>query len=260
MDYASLEQLHVNVEDGIAVVTFDPVQEGPVEPSFFTNLRDVFPLLSVDPSVRAVVLTGGDDVFFTGTGLGRTVELVRAGLQPTMYSLMTLKQIIEQIVGFRKPVVAAVNGAAPNVGGVIALSCDAVIVVEGLAFGDNHVANGQPAGDGGTMLWPMLVGLPAARRILLRGRQLEAQEALAMGLVDEVVEPGHAVARAIETAGELASLPQLAFVATKQALGNWWRFASLLSWDVALAAEGAVLVSPEVRARLEAELDQATGG
>ena len=250
ISYESLEHVRVEIDDRIATVVLAPLDTGPVEPSFFTNLRDVISLLALDASVDAAVVTGQGEVFFSGTGLPRTSRLVSTGLEATAGQLLTLQQIVTQMLSLRKPLVAAVNGHAPNIGGQIALLCDAAVAAEGATFGDHHVEGGLAAGDGGTMLWPLLVGMARVREILLQGRPITAAEALEMHLVSVVVPREQVRDEALALARRLAALPRLAFIATKHSLNNWWRMAMPFSWDLALGLETAGLVTPDYVANL----------
>src|SRR4051794_25587640 len=249
----SYEHLEIAVQDGIALVTFVPKAEGELERSFFAELRDVFSALLIDREVRAAVLTGSGDVFFAGVGLARTARLLDDGLEMMAGQLMTLKQIVDQLLTFRKPLVAAVNGPALNIGGQIALLSDAAIASETAVFGDDHVAKGVAAGDGGTMLFPLLVGPARAREILLQGSRISAQEALDLHLVSAVVPVEETVAAALELARTLAALPRLPYFTTKVALANWFKLSAALSWDLALGAEFAGLLEPDYVAALQAK-------
>jgi enoyl-CoA hydratase len=241
-DYAAFRHLRVMLDDGVAVVGFDSQDDGPLERSFFTDLRDVFSPLGYDADIRAVVLTGQGDVFFTGVGRERSARLMQEGSIETITTQFgALQGIVAAILGFRKPLVAAVNGAAPNIGGNIALLCDAAVASEAATFGDHHVPGGIAAGDGGTVVWPLLVGMARAREILLLGRPLDAREALDLHLVAEVVEPERCVPAAVALARQLSEIEPLAYTATKLALNNWWRFSGIVSWDQALAYEAAAL-------------------
>src|SRR5271168_538478 len=107
--YSQFQHLTVDVRDGIAIVTFAPQDEGDIEYSFFGELRDVFTPLGLDRDVRAAVLTGtGDDVFFAGVGRARTGRLLQTSLEVVSGQLLTLQQIVSQMLSFRKPLVAAV--------------------------------------------------------------------------------------------------------------------------------------------------------
>jgi 2-(1,2-epoxy-1,2-dihydrophenyl)acetyl-CoA isomerase len=206
--------------------------------SFFTELRDVFSSLSLDHEVSAAVLTGVGDVFFGGVGRNRTRRLVGAGIPAVADQFLSLRQIITAMLDFRKPLVAAVNGRAHNIGGQIALLSDFAVAGPAASFGDHHVQGG-------------LAGLPRAREVLLRGKEIRAAEALELGLVAEIVAPEQVVPRAQALARELAQLPGLAYLSTKLALNGWWKLSNLISWDLALAFEAAGLVTPENVERLE---------
>jgi enoyl-CoA hydratase len=245
--------LRVDVaDDGIALVTFAPQDEGELEDSIFANTRDVFAPLQLDPNVRAAVLTGPGDVFFAGAGLARSRRIAASSLHLVGGQMQTLQQLLAALVSFRKPVVAAVGGPARNVGSQIALLCDAAVAADTARFFDDHVSIGLPAGDGGTMLWPLLVGMARAREILYGRGEIGAAEALELHLVARVVRPSDTIAEATAVARELADLPSLAFMATKLALNNWWRLSSMFSFDLALAYEAGALVDPEFARQLDA--------
>ncbi len=239
--YSDFEHLEVRVENGIAIVTFASKPEGEIEHSFFAEMRDIFGTLTIDTSIRAAVFTGKGEVFFGGVGAVRHKRLVAAGVDTIAGQLMTLKQIVEAILSFRKPVVAAVNGEAMNIGGQFALLMDAAVATPAAKFGDNHIAKGLAAGDGGTMLFPMLLGMARAREVLLHGKAIGAQEALELKLVTEIVAPESLLETAVATAERLAALPPMAYFTTKHSLYAWWRLSSMMSWDMAMGGEIAGL-------------------
>lgn len=248
------EFTHLGVEndDGIAVVTFAPQDEGELEDSIFANTRDVFTPLGLDHSVKAVVLTGRGEVFFGGAGRARTRKIVNSPIDLVAGQFQTIQQLVAAMVSFRKPLVAAINGPARNIGAQVGLLCDAAIACPDTTLFDDHVKNGIAAGDGGTMLWPLLVGMARAREILLLGRELSAEEGLELHLVTKIVERDQVVPEAVALARELGELPRMAYFATRLALGNWWRLSSSLSWDLAAAYEAAGLVEPSFAAKMGA--------
>jgi enoyl-CoA hydratase len=242
-DYA-FTHLTVNVTDGIAIVTFAPQDEGELEDSIFANTRDVFTPLGFDKSVRAVVLTGVGGEFFGGAGRVRTRKLVNSPIELVAGQFETVKQLVSALLSFRKPLVAAINGRARNIGAQVGLLCDAAVASETATFFDDHVGLGIAAGDGGTMLWPLLLGVARAREILLLGHELSARDALDLHMVTKVVAEDKTVPEAVALAHRLAELPPMAYFGTKLAINNWWRLSSMLSWDLALAYEAAGLVEP----------------
>jgi enoyl-CoA hydratase len=243
IDYDFLH-LSVAIDDGIATVTFAPADEGELEDSIFANTRDVFTPLGNDPSVKGVVLVGTGDVFFGGAGRTRTHKIVNSPVALVAGQFQTLQQIVAAMIGFRKPLVAAINGQARNIGAQVGLLCDFAVASETATFFDDHVSNGLPAGDGGTMLWPLLVGLPRAREILLLRREVTATEALELHLVTKVVEQSRTLPAAVELAKQLTELSPLAYFSTKATINNLWRMSSMMTWDLALAYEAAALVEP----------------
>ena len=118
-----------------------------------------------------------------------------------------IQQLVAAMVSFRKPLVAAINGPARNIGAQVGLLCDAAIACPDTTLFDDHVKNGIAAGDGGTMLWPLLVGMARARKILLLGRELSAEEGLELHLVNKIVERDQVVPEAVALARELGESP-----------------------------------------------------
>jgi enoyl-CoA hydratase len=249
IDY-EFTHLSVEIDDEIAIVRYAPIDEGELEDSIFSNARDVLIPLGHDRSVKGVVLTGRDDVFFGGAGRPRTAKLLQSPIDMLAGQFDMLKQLTAAIVSFRKPMVAAVNGHTRDIGAQVAFLCDAAIAARHAVFLDEHTKKGLAAGDGGTMLWPLLVGVPRAREILLQHRELSADEALDLHLVSKVVDSDQVVPEAAALAHRLAEIPPLAYYATKTTINNWWRLGSLMSWDLALAYEAAGLVEPEFVAKM----------
>jgi enoyl-CoA hydratase len=235
--------LKISVESGIAIVRMDPSDEGELEHSVFLELRDALLALGGDANIGALVLTGAGENFYPGVGPDRSRRLAGSSLEVAANVMLTQRQSNHQILDLRKPIVSAVAGSASGIGAQYALLCDAVVVANTATFGDTHVGHGLAAGDGGTIMWPLLVGPARARALLLRGRVITAAEADQLGLVDELVEPEQLLAVALGLAREIAALPSVAYMATKQALNNWWRQSSIVSSDFALAFEIAGIAS-----------------
>lgn len=122
--------------------------------------------------------------------------------------------------------VAAVNGAASGAGMDLALSCDVRVAATDARFCEAYVNVGVVPGDGGAWLLPRLIGMGRAMELLLTGRELDASEALAWGVVTALVDPGDLLGRACEVAARLASRPPLARRLTRDlvlaAQGQTW--------------------------------------
>lgn len=170
--------------------------------------------IASDASVRAIVLTGaGDKAFVAGADIGefegRTpVDQYRAMKQPTIFEAM------ERIA---KPVIAAVNGFCLGGGMELALACDIRIASSAAKFGQPEVNLGIIPGGGGTQRLPRIVGLGSAMKMILSGDMVDANEALRIGLVEEVVAPDQLMTRAVALAEMIASKSPVAVMAAKEA-------------------------------------------
>lgn len=235
--YAPFDYLEVSVDDGIAVVRMgDPTGPDFVERQhpMHGQIRDVFPALSADPEVKAVVLTGSGDTFFAGPALEPLLELLDRGIHARARQMTESRQILEAVLSFDKPLVAAVNGTAVSMGCQLAFLSDFAVATTTARFQDTHVRLGLPAGDGGTMLWPLLLGMTRARSILLRGHPLLAGEAKELGLLADVVSPDQLLLTAAALAQKLATLPPFAYAATRLGLNQWFRLAAMFAVDLPL--------------------------
>ena len=163
--------------------------------------------------VRTVVLTGSGRGFCVGQDLGELREGER-----DVAALLRLRWN-RHVTGLReleKPVLAAVNGAAAGAGLSLACACDLRLAAETAVFVPAFVNVGLVPDTGGSYFVPRLVGYARAFEWMCSGRRLSSSEALAWGLVAEVVEPEGLLARTQERAAELAALPTRAIAMTKR--------------------------------------------
>ena len=133
-------------------------------------------------------------------------------------SRLTALRVAQSIAEIEKPVVCAIQGRAYDQGLEIALACDLRVADSTATFAMRQVLAGDMPWDGGTQRLPRLVGRSRAVEMLLIGRTLDADEALAIGLVNEVVDPGDAVRRANELAEAIASHGPTALRYVKEAV------------------------------------------
>jgi enoyl-CoA hydratase len=174
-------------------------------------LREAFLAFDDDPALRVAILTGDAAAFCAGADL-KDIE----GLTPSILSDHGPLGVTR--LQMSKPVIAAVSGYAVAGGLELALWCDLRIADETAVFGCFERRWGVPLVDGGTQRLPRIVGLGRALEMILTGRAVHAQEALAWGLVNEVVPTGQALDRARELGRTIASFPQTCLLNDRQAV------------------------------------------
>jgi len=166
-----------------------------------------------DDRVRAVVLTGAGAAFCSG---GDIATMVRQPRHLTLPRAEAAQRVIRAIWGSPKPVIAAVEGAAFGAGMALALACDRVVASRDARFAATFSKVGL-AGDMGIFAsLPARVGPARAKQLLMLPDPVAGDEAVAMGLVDRVVEPGSARAAALSDASRLADMAPAALAAVKE--------------------------------------------
>jgi enoyl-CoA hydratase len=186
-------------DDGVAILRLDNPKVNALSTEVLSQLEAAARLLTTDPP-GAVVVTGGDKVFAAGADIsefGGPAEAERIGR-------MFLRSL-SAVASIPRATIAAVSGYALGGGCELALACDFRIASTRARFGQPEILLGIIPGGGGTQRLPRLVGVARAKEIILTGRQVDVDEALRIGLVDEVVEPDALFDRALERAAELAA-------------------------------------------------------
>jgi len=165
--------------------------------------------------VRAIVLTGAGKAFCAG---GDITSMHRMEKGPALERAHLAQRVIRAIWGTRKPVVAAVEGSAYGAGAALAIACDRVIAASDARFATTFTSVGL-AGDMGTFVsLPTRVGTARARQMMMLPSPVNAQEALRIGLVDSVVDPGASLDAALSDATRLAAGPAQALGVIKYLL------------------------------------------
>jgi enoyl-CoA hydratase len=159
--------------------------------------------------------------------------------------------LVRSLIDLDKPLVAAVNGPAMGAGAITALLSDFIYMEKKALLADGHIRAAIAAGDGGTIAWPLAVGLIKAKQYLMTGDFIDAVEAERLGLVTAVVPDGEALERSIATAKRLADGPQAAIRATKRALNAHLRHGYTLGFEQALLAEEVNVSSSDASAAIE---------
>lgn len=196
--------------------------------------------------VRAVVLASTGRCFSAGGDF----ELMLAGRADIDVRTMLIDEgrlMFRLLTDLSVPVVVAMQGDAIGLGATVALSCDAIVASRTAAMSDPHVAIGLVAGDGGCVVWPAAVGMLRAKRYLLTGDRLSAEDAWAMGLVTDLVDgPDDALPAARALAARIAALPPLAVQGTKRALNQVVQQRAGEVLDLSFALEGDSMASDDL--------------
>jgi enoyl-CoA hydratase len=212
------DRLVVTNEGPVRVLRIQrPEVRNAVDSKLAKALREAWLAFDRDPEAKVGILTGGEEVFCSGADLA-DMEALAAEVEgdhgPLGFSRLSVS----------KPVLAAVAGYCVGGGLELACWCDLRIADTTAVFGCFERRFGVPLIDGGTQRLPRIVGLGRALEIILTGRPIRAEEARAMGLVNEIVPPGQALRRAMELAQQIAAFPQLCLKSDRQAvyegLGN----------------------------------------
>ncbi|TYB44148.1 hypothetical protein FXF69_24660 [Actinomadura chibensis] len=166
-----------------------------------------------DPAVRAVVITGAGRGFCSGADVKEWAA--RADADEESWPAK-MHRTIARLYWLPKPVVAAVNGVAAGSGFDIALTADMRIASEAARFGQVYAQRGICPDAGGSYLLPRVVGEARAAELIYTGRIIDADEALRIGVVSEVVPPEKLMDRALEQAAVFAAGPTVAIGIAKQ--------------------------------------------
>jgi 2-(1,2-epoxy-1,2-dihydrophenyl)acetyl-CoA isomerase len=208
----------------------------------WNDLADAFEAFEASEQ-RVLVVTGDGENFCSGADMNKHPAAVPSAADNAVRMRRTNRAALA-LHRLTKPTVAAVDGVAVGAGMNLAIGCDIVIATDRARFAEIFVKRGLTVDFGGTWLLPRLVGLAKARELALTGRVIAASEALAIGLVSEVVAPPSLLSTAMRVATELADGAPLAQSIIKRALDR----SSSLSFEQALSFEEqaqAILLASE---------------
>jgi len=243
------EQPPILVEhvDTVSTITFNrPAQLNALDPDMVEEFQSIVRRVDLEPSTRAIVLTGAGRAFTAGGdvrsfGSKHDPRVNRRGWH-----------LVHRMLEIEKPIVAMVNGPAIGLGLTIALLCDSVVMADDATIGDPHVGLGLVAGDGAAVVLPLLIGPHRAKELLLTGKLITGVDAAAMGMINRSVASDELVAAAYDLAREFAAQPTYAARATKMAVNRYLRWMVEQTLDVSLAYEAISRELPEYPEAVEA--------
>lgn len=213
MSKYSSQFLSVELIEHTAVVTFNNPPAHTWTQQSLTDLRDLVLTLNDDRKIYALVLTGGGDKFFSA---GADLNVFASGDKKIAKDMSDIfGQAFETLSNFRGVSIAAINGYAMGGGLEVALACDIRIVEEHAVMALPEATVGLLPCAGGTQNLALLVGEGWTKRMILCGERVDAQRALQIGLVEEVIAKGEGQIAAIALASKVAKQSPVAVAACK---------------------------------------------
>lgn len=229
------EHILIEKQGPVAIATLNrPDRLNAVNGRMHTEMERLPGEFDSDPEVRALVITGAGRAFCSGGDFSPSRE---RGGEPA--NVDGPRHMVDNLLDCQKPVISAVNGYALGLGATYALLADVVVASRGAVFGDTHVNMGIGAGDGGAVIWPLLMGVNRAKYYLMTGEHLPAEEAERIGLVNFIVEPDQLMEKAMEVATRLANGPTQAIIASKVPINKYIKMVSNMVLPLSLSMEMA---------------------
>jgi enoyl-CoA hydratase/carnithine racemase len=197
----SEELLVVEPRDGgVVVVRLNRPPLHPLSMAVLDEIATCAQGLGTDPGVKAVVVTGGEKAFAAGADVA---EFTADGVAPKISA--AFRRAFDALEAIPRPVIAAIEGFALGGGLELALACDLRVAADNVRVGQPEVLLGIIPGAGATQRLPRLVGPARAKELIWSGRQVKADEALAIGLVDRVVPASELEEASLAWAASFAS-------------------------------------------------------
>jgi len=245
MNYNDYEYLKVETVDRVATLTINrPDVLNAVNSRMHHEIEQIWLDLAADQDVNAIIFTGAGRAFCAGGDVKGMAagQLVGGGPGGDRFNRGPItaangRRIVENMLDVEQPIIGAINGDAIGLGATLALLCDITVVSEKARFADTHVKVGVVAGDGGAVIWPVLIGPHRAKEFLMRGNFMNGAEAGRIGMVNYAVPVEQVMPRARELAQELADGPTWAIRWSKLSVNKWLKHQANLILDASLAYE-----------------------
>lgn len=253
-----MAHLRLNITDGTATIILNrPEKRNALNRALLAELLQTFEDLHQERRVRAVVLTGAGSVFCAGMDLGEMQETSLASNAAELWhsDAAAYRDLVEFMLRFPKPIIAAVNGPAIAGGAGFVVACDIVVAAEGASFGLPEPLRGIVAG----LVSPLLafrVGAGHAGRLLLTAQTIATAEAYRIGLFHEVVAGDWLWPRAVEIARQCAKCSPSALLQTKRMLNEIIGEQMLIELGAGAAVSATARTTDEAREGLAAFLEK----
>ena len=208
-----------HVEGHIAVITLNrPEVKNAFSPEMITLWKGYLEEARADKAVRVIIVTGSGDTFCSGGDIRDMAEGKLMSWEMKRFLWEGVHRIVLTMEDLDKPVIAAINGAAMGAGLDMALMCDLRVCSDRARLAESYILMGLVPGDGGAYFLPRLVGVTKAMELLLTGDVISPEEALQIGLVNQVVPHERLMEETMILAEKIANKPPLAICMMKRAV------------------------------------------
>ena len=209
-----MNSIKITIKEKIALLTLDKGRSNAIGAEMVMELKDMIQNIEKDENVSGVILTGKDEYFTAGLDLMELFD----------YSENQIKEFWEQyfalihaLAAFKKPLIAAINGHAPAAGTILCLCCDYRVMAQGeFPIGLNEIALGIIVPDSFFQLYASCIGRQKASKYLLEAKLMNPNEALGIGLVDEVVNAGSLINTAVKQMQKYLQFNKVVWQESKQ--------------------------------------------
>lgn len=260
MDYSKYKELELTFEDRLLTIKINrPESRNALTSGLHREFEEIWQDVAVDDSIGAIIVTGaGDRAFCAGVDMKSGLSSASDGARRSpARSFVGAKRLIANMLEVEQPIIGAINGDAVGLGASIAFSTDILFVNENARLADTHVKNlGVVCGDGGTVTWPLMMGIHKAKEYLLTGDFLHARDAERLGIINYALPPEEVMPRAREMALRMANGPTWALRWTKTSINKIMRDRLNLTMDTALATEWLTLASDDHKEAVAAFLEK----
>lgn len=237
----------------LRVTINNPAQANAMTARLQEQLHGVWPVIDQDPETRVTIITGAGRHFCAGGSFEAmpTGELAEDKGDRFNYDYGNVRELVQNLLNARKPIISAINGPAIGAGLAIALLADIPIAAKTARLFDGHLRIGVLPGDHAAMIWPLLCGLAKAKFYLMTNRPITGEQAEAMNLVALAVDAEDLQAEAVQVATELANTAPTALRMTKYVLNHFLRQNQTI-FDLSAALEMANFGTAEANEAMRA--------
>lgn len=259
----SYQLIEFSVEAGVATIAFNrPERRNAMSDEMRAEFVRALETVARDKAIKALVLTGRGNAFCAGGDISGMKHRLTAPQGEVAFNGWSRQQGVHHVqsllLGLPKPTIAAVNGAAAGLGADTALACDFVMGTERSKFTWSYIKRGLIPDGGGLYFLPRRVGLARAKELIFTGRMVEADEALALGIVDRKVAAAELLPAAQAWAAELAEGSSTALALGKKILNESFEHSAHDIFSLGSQAQAICYTSTEHRDAVTAFLAQSS--